>query len=329
MSRLRLGVCAVLLAGALATPNIPARADDVQVNSIAQVANTGGNGLRLRQGPGTQQTIVTTLNDGVLVNVVDGPVADANGTNWYRVTYNGQTGWVAADYLTTPSTPPVGRALSAPVTAAPAGLAAPSTAATAAPQPTSTPAPSLVSALAPPGGGQAQPPPSSGDTAAAPNPPSPASPPSGTTPTTPSVRYPAPNPANLPKPGSGGRPTGASVTQTALAFLGTPYVWAGKSPAGFDCAGFVYYVFSVYNITLPTSTYDQWTYGRAIGQDDLLPGDLVFFSNTYGPGITHVGIYIGDKTFVHSENEGTGVTKSSLSSGYWAGKYYGARRVFE
>lgn len=122
--------------------------------------------------------------------------------------------------------------------------------------------------------------------------------------------------------------TGAAVAQAGLKLVGTPYAWGGTSPdVGFDCSGFVYYLGKLYGVTLPRTSYDMFELGVAVKQADLQPGDLVFYT-TYAPGASHVGVYIGEGKFVHSQNESTGVIVTELSREWWASRYLGARRVF-
>jgi cell wall-associated NlpC family hydrolase len=106
----------------------------------------------------------------------------------------------------------------------------------------------------------------------------------------------------------------------ALRFRGTPYVWAGTTPAGFDCSGFTRYVYARYGIDLPHSTYDQWALGRHVGRSHLRPGDLVFF------GLGHVGLWIGRGRFIHSPHTGTVVSVERLAGGYGS-SFSGAVRV--
>lgn len=127
--------------------------------------------------------------------------------------------------------------------------------------------------------------------------------------------------------GSTASVTGAQILAEAQKYLGTPYVYGGASPAGFDCSGFVYYVlkqlgFSPYRT--PASQYNQGTY---VSKDNLKVGDIVFFAGTYASGISHVGIYAGNGQFIHSPNSRSTVSYSDLTSGYWANHYYGARRM--
>ncbi|HEV8633432.1 MAG TPA: LysM peptidoglycan-binding domain-containing protein [Chloroflexota bacterium] len=119
-----------------------------------------------------------------------------------------------------------------------------------------------------------------------------------------------------------------SVVEAASRFLGYAYVWGGHSPRiGFDCTGFTWYVFGQAGKRLPNhDLWGQMQSGPRVGRDNLQAGDLVFFANTYMPGLSHVGIYIGGNRFIHAGSERTGVTVTSLSDGYWAPRYYGATR---
>ena len=98
----------------------------------------------------------------------------------------------------------------------------------------------------------------------------------------------------------------------ALKFLGTPYVWAGSSPSGFDCSGFTMYVYRHFGVSLPHSSSMQSGYGVAVARADLQPGDLVFF---FSP-IHHVGIYIGGGKMVNAAGTGKGVRIDYLWSSY-------------
>jgi peptidoglycan DL-endopeptidase CwlO len=111
------------------------------------------------------------------------------------------------------------------------------------------------------------------------------------------------------------------VVGIAMRYLGTPYVWGGSSPAGFDCSGFVAYVYAQVGVSLPHYTGAQWNVGVAVSRSDLQPGDLVFFD-----GLGHVGIYIGGNEFIHAPHTGD-VVKISSMTGWYAETYVGARRV--
>lgn len=111
----------------------------------------------------------------------------------------------------------------------------------------------------------------------------------------------------------------------AMRHQGTPYVFGGKSPGGFDCSGFVYYTFAQMGVSLPRMADEQYYAGRSISQGSLRAGDLVFFS-TYTEGISHVGIYLGNRQFVHASSS-RGVTIDSLDSDYYSSAYVAACRV--
>ena len=107
------------------------------------------------------------------------------------------------------------------------------------------------------------------------------------------------------------------VVGIAMRYLGTPYVWGGASPSGFDCSGFTMYVYAQVGVSLPHSSYAQYGMGVPVAQSQLQPGDLVFF---YGLG--HVGIYIGGGQYIHAPHTGDVVKISSIGAGY-----VGARRI--
>ena len=111
------------------------------------------------------------------------------------------------------------------------------------------------------------------------------------------------------------------VVGIAMRYLGTPYVWGGASPGGFDCSGFVMYVYGQMGVSLPHYTGAQWNVGVPVSRSDLQPGDLVFFD-----GLGHVGIYIGGGSFIHSPHTGD-VVKISSMTGWYASTYVGARRI--
>jgi cell wall-associated NlpC family hydrolase len=112
------------------------------------------------------------------------------------------------------------------------------------------------------------------------------------------------------------------VVGIAMQYLGTPYVWAGASPSGFDCSGFVMYVYAQVGVSLPHNAAAQYGYGVPVSRDALQPGDLVFFD-----GLGHVGIYIGGGQFIHSPHTGDVVKISSIYDSWYASTYVGARRL--
>ena len=124
-----------------------------------------------------------------------------------------------------------------------------------------------------------------------------------------------------------GTATGSEILAEAQKYLGTPYVYGGASPSGFDCSGFVYYVLKQLGYSPYRTPADQYKQGTAVDKADLQVGDIVFFANTYGSGLSHVGIYAGNGQFIHSPNSRSTVSYSDLTTGYWANHYYGARRM--
>ncbi len=115
----------------------------------------------------------------------------------------------------------------------------------------------------------------------------------------------------------------ASLTRSALRFIGTPYVFGGTSPNGFDCSGYVQHVFGMLGIHIPRTADAQYYAGREI-EGKMHRGDLVFFQ-TYLPGPSHVGIYLGDGKFVHASSHGVRVSR--LDERYWRVRYIGAKRM--
>jgi len=115
------------------------------------------------------------------------------------------------------------------------------------------------------------------------------------------------------------------VTSIALQYQGVPYAYGGTSPSGFDCSGFVRYVYAQCGVSLPRMADEQYSAGTPVNGSQLSPGDLVFFS-TYESGISHSGIYLGNGQFVHSSSS-HGVRIDSLYSDYWSSAYVAACRV--
>ena len=115
------------------------------------------------------------------------------------------------------------------------------------------------------------------------------------------------------------------IIRTGYSVIGTPYVFGGTTPYGFDCSGFVKYCYAAAGISLPRMADSQYYYGRHVPMSNLREGDLIFFT-TYEPGASHVGIYIGGGQFIHAGCS-TGVTVSSAFTGYWGARYFGACRI--
>ena len=126
---------------------------------------------------------------------------------------------------------------------------------------------------------------------------------------------------------SGSGLTGQQVVNFAKKFLGTPYKWGGTTPAGFDCSGFVYYVYNSLGYKMPRMIADMNKQGTYVSKANLKPGDVVIFQNTYASGLSHVGIYVGDGKFIHSPNSRSVVSYADLYSTYYTNHYYSARRI--
>jgi hypothetical protein len=122
--------------------------------------------------------------------------------------------------------------------------------------------------------------------------------------------------------------SGSNIADFAMQYVGYPYAYAGEGPYAFDCSGFTKFV--IQNTLGMDITHDMFTQigmGQSVGMNELQPGDLVFFANTFRPGLSHAGIYIGGGQFVHAENESTGVLVSDLNSDYYGSRWAGGTRL--
>ena len=118
------------------------------------------------------------------------------------------------------------------------------------------------------------------------------------------------------------------VVGLAFGAVGSRYAFGGSSPVtGFDCSGLVHWVLEQLGVDIGRSAASQYGFGEPVAPSDMQPGDLVFFANTYMPGLSHVGIYVGDGQFVDAGTERTGVRRASLGDPYWAARFVGARRI--
>jgi cell wall-associated NlpC family hydrolase len=218
------------------------------VGGAAQVVDTDGFDLRIRDGIGLNAPIFTVVPENTVVTVVNGPLSDETGTLWYGINYGGAFGWVSGQYLTATSAAP-------------------------------TPRTTAVGSYA------------AGPVASSPE-------------------------------------RGAAVVALALKYVGVaPYVWGGTTPAGWDCSGMVQWVYAnAWGTALPRVSQDQFNYGNTIPIDQVEAGDIVFFADVAGPGVSHNGIAIGDGRFIHARDESRGTTISWLDEPVWASHYVGARR---
>lgn len=116
------------------------------------------------------------------------------------------------------------------------------------------------------------------------------------------------------------------IIETAKSYLGTPYVWGGTSPNGFDCSGFIQFIYDEHQITIPRTVNEIWNFSSPVSSPSI--GDLVFFE-TYQPGPSHLGIYLGNGDFIHAGSS-KGVTISNFyEESYWKERYLGAKRIYQ
>lgn len=120
---------------------------------------------------------------------------------------------------------------------------------------------------------------------------------------------------------------GNKIVETGKNYIGVPYVFGGTTPSGFDCSGFLQYVFKQHGYNIPRLADEQYNLGSSAKVSQLSPGDLVFFS-TYASGVSHCGIYVGDRRFLHASSS-KGIRIDSLDSDYWSSKFVGAKRIVD
>jgi len=119
------------------------------------------------------------------------------------------------------------------------------------------------------------------------------------------------------------------IVRTAKRYIGLPYRWGGSSAEhGFDCSGLAMAVYHYNGINIPRSSREQYMAGNPVDVRNLLPGDLVFFTTSWGKRVSHVGIYAGDGRFIHAPGQGKRVRFAKLSKRYYQTRYAGARTYF-
>lgn len=139
------------------------------------------------------------------------------------------------------------------------------------------------------------------------------------------VRPGAPEPS-VARPGPAATDLRERLAATAESFIGIDYAWGGTTTrSGFDCSGLVLAVYRLNGLAMPRSVRDQYRAGTDVSRDRLSKGDLVFFTSSPGGELSHVGIYIGNGTFIHAPGSGKNVRRESLASGYFKSRFSGAR----
>lgn len=119
----------------------------------------------------------------------------------------------------------------------------------------------------------------------------------------------------------------SDIVTLAKQYLGVPYQYGGSTPTGFDCSGYISFVFHQIGKELPRTADQQATVGIQVNIDDLQPGDIVFFATTDEPTISHSGLYIGDRMFIHASSAAKKIIISNLDEPYWRNSFRGARQV--
>lgn len=270
----------------------------------AEAANLGGatlnTGVRLRSGPGTQHEIITTgfQSEPVIVT-------SDTGTGWYEVIYNGIKGYMSSQYLKFSETLSAGFGVGTIQGSTVRLRSEPSTEASVLGT-YDTGASMQITGV---NGNwyQVQ---FNGTTGYV------------------SSDYMTVAPGGEVYAQTLSTDNGASaVIQTAKDLLGTRYIYGGTTTNGFDCSGYVQYIFKQHDVTLDRTAAQQYTYnGTSVAKSDLQPGDLVFFSSS-SQTVGHVGMYVGDGQFIHSSSGAGKVIITSLNSAYYVRNYVGAKRV--
>ena len=310
-------------------PQETPEADEAPVSTAVQALGViSGTGVRMRSGAGTGYDILKTLDKGTVIELT------AQEGDWYRISFDGKRGYVAAQYVTRYDTAS-GLNGAGRVTADVLNIRAAAKSGSTSLGTVSQGAIVAVTGIESGGWfavtyngisgyvasqyvlicptsaltGTADKP--AEDTAAEETP----------------AETPAEAPVETPAAPAVSA-SGSSIVSIAQQYLGVPYVYGGSSASGFDCSGFTMYVFAQVGIKLPHGATSQLSYGTEVSRSDLQPGDLVFFQD-YGYTASHVGIYIGGDQFIHASSSyynGHCVVITSLSETYYNNHYLTARR---
>ena len=257
---------------------------------------TTGTSLRMRSEPNTSSAIVTTLNKSVAVALLDDSVP-----GWYKINYNGSTGYVSSDYIAIDQDnlfTSYGRVPEGTVHVR-AGASTDSASLATISAGTIVTVNGLVNGWY--------------DV---------------------TCQYGTEGYIRSDLLVLTSNPTsskGSSIVETAMKHLGTRYVYGGASAGGFDCSGFTMYIYGQFGVRLPHGATDQMRYGAAVDRSQLQPGDLIFFHDDYYSSSTasHCGIYVGNDQFVHASTYGSGGVLLTALNGnpYYSAHYIAARRM--
>ena len=289
----------VFLLSVIATVLLAGFASAAESQQAIAVGATTGSSLRLRSEPSTSASIITTLDDGVAVAVLDDSV-----DGWYKINYNGNVGYVSSDYLVIDQDnifTSYGRVSGDGVNV----RATPSTDGAVL---ATVDADTIVTVNAFVDGWYDV-----------------------------TCKYGTEGYIRsdfLDLTTSSSSSSSSDIVSLAMQYLGVGYTYGGASPSGFDCSGFTMYVYSQFGYSLPHSATSQWQSGigpRVYSISELQPGDLVFFndpSRNAGKACSHAGIYIGNGQHIHSSSSRSGgVIISDLTSGYYNTYFVGGIHV--
>lgn len=264
------------------------------------VGATTGTSVRIRSEASTSSSIITTLDKGTALAILS-PAADG----WYRVAFNGSTGYISADYVVEDQDGVF--EASGRVNADGVNVRAAATTDSEVLASVSTNAPVTVTGFA--DGWYA------------------------VTCQYGTEGYIRSDFVDL-TTAAGQSSSGSGIVSSAMQHLGTRYVYGGASPSGFDCSGFTMYIYNQYGVSLPHTASGQWQSGKGAkiwSVGELQPGDLVFFndpSRNAGKACSHAGIYIGGGEFIHASSARSGgVVISNLTSGYYNTYFVGGLRI--